>query len=328
MKVIQVGIGNMGGVWLDAVLASKTVEYVGFVEVNPDIAESQATKYALNRALIFTSLDQALAAVTADAVIDITPPRFRKTISLTALEAGLPVLSEKPLADTLADAQAIVEKANATGILHMVGQNYRHSQNARTLKHTLQTADVGAIDSIAVEFFKGPHFGGFREEMPYPLIIDMSIHHFDMMRYFLESDPAFVYGRSWNPMHSWFKGDASASVLFSFKSGAVVSYNASWCSAAQETSWGGTWRIECEKAIVVMRNEQVYLQRKDDPNNELVQIELLPVDKVAQPYLLNEFYEAVTLGKQPMTTCQDNIHSLAMVFNAVESFKTGARIAF
>jgi hypothetical protein len=47
------------------------------------------------------------------------------------------------------------------------------------------------------------------------------------------------------------------------------------------------------------------------------------MERVGQAYLLHEFYEAVTQGKPAMTTCQDNIKSLAIVFDVVKSFETG-----
>src|SRR3989442_10620895 len=118
LKVIQVGMGGMGNTWLKTVLASKEVGFAGFVEVNPAIAAQQAKTYGLDRATIFDSLDKALATVRPDGIIDVTPPHFHKDVSLKALAAGIPVLSEKPLSDTLADAQAIVQKADETGVLH------------------------------------------------------------------------------------------------------------------------------------------------------------------------------------------------------------------
>ena len=52
--------------------------------------------------------------------------------------------------------------------------------------------------------------------MPHPLIIDMSIHHFDLMRFFLGSDAVAISARSWNPPWSWFAGDASAAAQIEF----------------------------------------------------------------------------------------------------------------
>src|SRR5690606_23390301 len=112
-----------------------------------------------------------------------------------------------------------------------------------------------------VEFMRGPHFGGFREEMAYPLIIDMSIHHFDLMRFFLERDPVAVYGRSWNPPWSWYKGDASAAVTLEFDGNVVIAYNGSWCSQGREISWNANWRFECAEGVVFMQEDNVYVQR-------------------------------------------------------------------
>jgi predicted dehydrogenase len=339
LKVIQVGIGGMGNTWLKTVLASSEVEYAGLVEVNGAIAELQVKEYGLDSSLIFESLDKALAAVKADGVIDVTPPRFHRDVSLMALEAGIPVLSEKPLSDTLAGAQEIVRKANETGVLHMVAQNYRYSVQAQTLKHLLASGELGQVTSVAVQFFKGPHFGGFREEMPYPLIIDMAIHHFDMMRFFLGSDAATIYGKSWNPPWSWFRGDAAASVTLEFANSAVVSYNGSWCSIGKETPWNANWRFECENGVALLEEDQVYEQVKADAvldrggftqagTSMLTTVQPVELPRVAQAYLLHEFFDAVMHGKQPATTCQDNIKSLAIVFNTVKSFETGAPVNF
>ena len=337
LRVIQVGMGGMGNTWLKTVLASKEVEFAGFVEINPTIATQQVQQYGLDASVVFASLDQAIATVRANAIIDVTPPHFHKEVSLTALDARLPVLSEKPLSNTLADAQIIVQKANETGVLHMVTQNYRYSVAAQTLKRVLESGQMGQIGSVTVEFFKGPHFGGFREEMPYPLIVDMSIHHFDMMRFFLGSEPVSIYGQSWNPAWSWYRGDASASIALQFASGVTVAYNGSWASSGRETSWNGTWRFECEHGIILFENDQVYLQRKTDShdnrggfwqykNEESILVEPVRLDYAAQAYLLHEFYEAITLGKPAMTTCQDNIKSLSIVFDTIQSFETGSPV--
>jgi predicted dehydrogenase len=334
LKVVQVGIGGMGNAWLKTVLQSSEVEFAGFVEINDTIADEYIARFKLDRRLIFKSLPEALNAVKADGVINVTPPQFHKDISFTALEAGLPVLSEKPLAGSFAEALDIVRKANETGVLHMVTQNYRYHQPCHTLKNALTSGQLGKIGAVTVEFFKGPRFGGFREEMPYPLIIDMAIHHFDLMRFFLESDPVSVYGRSWNPPWSWYKGDASASVSLRFANDVVVAYNGSWCSQGQETSWNANWRFECEKGVVTLKDDQVYLQQwigieerpgyRHNQNTPLTPVPPLEMQRQAQDYLLHEFYEAVTQGKTPATTCQDNIKSLGIVFDVVKSFETGA----
>lgn len=339
MKVIQIGLGGMGNTWLKTVLASPEVEYAGFVEINPAIARQQAEQYGLDARLIFKSLPAALAAVVAEGVINVTPPAFHREISLMALEAGRPVLSEKPLADTMAAARDIVKKADETGVLHMVTQNYRYHAPVQTLKQVLRGGKLGRIGAVTVEFFKGPHFGGFREEMAYPLIIDMAIHHFDLMRFLVESEPVSIYGRSWNPPWSWYQGDASAAVLLQFANQVVISYNGSWCSTGKETTWNGNWRFEGEHGVAWLQDDQVYLQLKGTaPKNpgsywhfdhEAVRlIEPAPLENTAQAYLLHEFYLAVTQGIAPTTTCQDNIKSLAMVFDTIKSFETSSVVRF
>jgi predicted dehydrogenase len=324
MRVIQVGLGGMGDVWLRTVLAAPNVEFAGFVEISAEMAGQQAAKYDLDPKLIFGSLDEALrktdATTDVTGVLNVTPPQFHQAVSVGALEAGLPVLSEKPLADTLAAAQAIVETAERTGVLHMVAQNYRYRSPTQTLRQALVQGGCGEIGAVQVEFYRGPHFGGFREKMAYPLIIDMSIHHFDLMRFFLARNPLALSGRSWNPAWSWFEGDASAAVWLAFQDGIEVTYTGSWCSQGKPTSWNGNWRFDCANGVVSMVDDVVTVERLGEAPEQWPAV-LMELE--GQAYLLQEFARAVQGGAPPATSCQDNLYSLAIVFDVVESFRTG-----
>lgn len=325
IRVIQAGLGAMGNAWLRAVQASSEVIYAGFVEVDPDVAQRQAGAYALDPGHIFPTLEEALASVEADGVIVVTPPRFHRDISIAALEAGVAVLSEKALADTIESARDIVRVAQETGVLHMVAQNYRYTRVTGTIRQALLSGRLGPVSHVAIEFFRGPRFGGFREQMPYPLVVDMAIHHFDLLRFFLQSDPMAVYGTSWNPPWSWFAGDASASLVFSFARDLHVAYNGSWCSLGRETSWNADWRFDCERGALVVRDDVITVEQS---GQEPGVVPLVPMTRVGQAYLLHEFHDAVTTGTQPATTCQDNVKSLQMVFDSIRSFETGEPVTF
>jgi predicted dehydrogenase len=319
-KLIQVGIGGMGNTWLNACAASDEVEYAALVEINPATAEAQAAKHGLDRRLIFGSLEEALAAVRADGVIVVTPPQTHRAISVAAMRAGMPVLSEKPLADTREAAEEIVRVSRETGVLHMVAQNYRYSRPVQTLKQVLESGEFGTIGAVNVRFYRGPHFGGFREVMPYPLIMDMSIHHFDMLRFLLGMDPVGISGRSWNPSWSWFKGDASATVVIDFDP-VVATYSGTWCGQGGDTPWNGNWRFDCSQGVVLLEEDHVWTRRQAQERQEMP---LVALPLAAQPYLLHEFVAAITTGQPPATTCFDNFKSLQIVLDAIAAF--GSRV--
>jgi len=315
IRLIQVGIGGMGEAWLRAVGQSTEAEYAGFVEVNDEIARSQCEKHGLDDGKVYKTLPEAMGAVRADGVLIITPPRFHRQQSIQALEAGLPVLSEKPLADTIEAAGDIVAAAERTGVLHMVAQNYRYSAPVQTLRGVLDSGRLGQVGAVAVQFFRGPHFGGFRDEMPFPLIIDMSIHHFDAMRYLLGREVTDIRGFSFNPSWSWYKGDASVLVVMRLEGPVFVSYSASWCAQGLDTVWNASWRFDCERGTVLLSEDKVTLQ---ETGKEPEDVPTVKPEFIGQPYLLHEFVQAIVAGHKPATICQDNIKSLRIVFDTLE----------
>lgn len=330
MKFIQVGIGNRGDIWLDSIAKSPVCELAACVEISEQFINQQSEKYNIPRDRIFPTLEAALEHVQADAVLDVTPPSLHLGIATMALDAGLPVLAEKPLADNIDSAEAVVQKVEQSGLPYMVTQNYRYKPAIQTLKRALQ--DMGEIASVQISFHKAVRFGGYREEMPYPLIIDMSIHHFDLMRYLLNSNPVTISGQSWNPTWSWFKGEAAAALTLRFANNAIVSYHASWTATGLETSWDGDWRFNCEKGVVELKQDIVTVQKFLGVDNRLHRYsepQIIPTVQMAlapEPYLLQAFYEHVTNKTQPETSAQDNIHSIRMVFNTIRAFESGKTV--
>jgi len=323
LRLIQVGAGSMGNTWLRVIADSPDAEVAALVDTDAKTLAEQAAKYGIPPQVCFTTLDDALK-VPADGLINVTPPQHHASVCCAAMQAGLPVLTEKPLADTMSAARQMVACSRQTGKLLMVAQNYRYQPFVARLHELVASGTYGTPGQVQLAFYKGPHFGGFREEMPYPLIIDMSIHHFDMLRYILGADAVRVSGKSWNPAWSWFKGDASCQLLFEFGGGTQVLYHGSWCSTGDETTWSGDWRIECSRGVMVSRQDIVYEAMTGSP---LRQSAIAPMPLQAQAYLLDEFIRSIRTGTLPATHGADNIKSLAMVFGAVEAVQSGSVVS-
>ena len=180
IKIIQVGAGAMGRLWLDVLAGSADVELVGLVDIDLSAAQLSAAGAGLPNVALARSLPELLDLVAADAVLNVTVPEAHAEVSITALLHGLAVLCEKPLADTLAAALSMIAAAEVGGRLLMVSQSRRYWRNLDALRG--QIAQLGRLGLVQCSFFKAPHFGGFREEMAYPLLTDMAIHQFDLAR--------------------------------------------------------------------------------------------------------------------------------------------------
>lgn len=330
MRLVQVGVRGMGNHWVGVGKRSAEVEVAGYVDVVPAHLEQLQQEHGVPAAACYADLGAALQAVRPDGVLCIVPPQFHRDVAVQALRAGCHVLTEKPLADTWERCREMAAEAQRAGRVLMVGQNYRYSRPVQTLRRILREGGLGAPGQVAVHFFKGPHFGGFRDQMPYPLVIDMSIHHFDMMRYILGADPVSVYARSWNPAWSWYKGDASATVLFEMRlpppaaQSVSVTYTGSWCANGAGTPWNGEWRVLCADGSAILRDDKVFVQRRDGQPWE--EIPLDPLARGGQDHLLHEFVAAVREGRQPETSAEDNLRSIEMVFKTVESIEGGRTV--
>ncbi|HID11672.1 MAG TPA: Gfo/Idh/MocA family oxidoreductase [Candidatus Latescibacteria bacterium] len=321
LRVIQVGVGGFGRGWVEVLARSEEVEVVGLVDVDQQALEEAGEKLGVDE--LFTNFEEALGKVEADAVLDVTPPTFRTEITLKALKAGRHVLSEKPLALSMEDAKAIVRAADEAGRVYMVSQNYRFNPVPRTIRELLGERAKGKVEYVVVEFQKGPRFVGFRTEMEYPLLVDMSIHHFDLMRYLLDSDVEWVQVESFRPTWSWFRHDPSFFMVLKMADGTLISYSGSWVTRGFETTWNGRWRFACSEGSLLWDNDKLYLSAGTKGRRKA---ELVDMPLTNQDYSLHEFVSSIREGREPETSGRDNIRSLAVVFASVLSARTGRRV--
>jgi len=319
MRIIQVGVGGFGRTWLPLLKEDENASLAAVVDVDPAACEAAQTDMRLSDAECFSDYEQAFDAVQADAVLNVTPPALHHQVAEAALQRGLHVLTEKPLADTMEHAVQMVEAAEAAGRTLMVSQNYRFHSWVRTMGGLLQSGRFGRPDNVIVRFARAPRFeGSFRLKMEHPLVADMSIHHFDLMRAITGREPVEVYARTWKPEWSWFEHDPCAAALFHFEDGLEVVYEGSWVARGRETTWEGYWAAECADALIELRGGTVHILSPEHHGQDS-EVELHVMPKEGQAFSLIEFQQAIAEGRAPETSGRDNLNSLAMVFAVMES---------
>jgi predicted dehydrogenase len=336
-KILLVGCGGITNSWLSACREhfSERIRITGFVDLNEAAARARAAEYAPG-AWTGVSLSSALAALRPDVVFNCTVPDAHFGVTTAALEAGAHVLSEKPLAPGLADGLRMRATASSTGRTLAVIQNYRCVRAARTVRHALASGIIGNLHTINADFFLAPRFGGFREKMRHVLLRDMAIHTFDAARFFSGADPRSVFCHESNPRGSWYSEGASASAIFEMTGGIVFNYRGSWCAQGCPTPWNSAWRFIGDKGTLLWDGGEIIQADHILPwdGREFLQpvktsvIPPLPHEPAKEGHagMIGEFLDALDSKTQPSTRVDDNLQSVAMVEQAIQSAETGKQI--
>lgn len=326
-RAVVVGAGGISGAWFPP-LKAEDVEVVGVVDLRLDAAQARIAQHELN-AEASTDLEGLLKRLTPDIVVDLTIPDAHCQVVTTALKAGCHVIGEKPMANSMEEARLMVRTSEETGKLYMVSQNYRLRPLTTTVRDAVRGGAIGDVTTVNADFYIGAHFGGFRDEMPSPLLLDMSIHHFDLSRYMSGTDPVRVYAKEFNPKGSWYKGDVAATCVFEMSDGVVFTYRGCWCAQGFNTTWNGNWRFIGVNGALLMEYDQLpRTQVVAGQEGFVYPFEEKTLDLVEQPYqgqhaALREMLAFLAGGPVPQSECHDNIKSLAMVFAAIESSRQG-----
>jgi predicted dehydrogenase len=330
LRLIQVGAGAWGASWLNVVHGSADWELTAVVDLDPVKLERAGVPEDRR----FASLAEALAATRADAALVAVPPQAHAEVAIEALGAGMHCLVEKPLAPAFAEAETVVKRAEAAHRRLMVSQNFRFTRGARTVQGLVREGAVGQVEEAHVRFFRTPLLTGFRLQLDEPLLLDMGIHHFDLMRFILDFEPARVTMSSSNPTWSPFEGNASAIGGLENADGMAVSYVGSWATRGPETTWEGDWAVHGDAGWIGWSEGRILhappgvtlrptLKRRlrGRPLPRSVPLEPLPLEQRAG--VLAEFAAAIREDREPEAGGRENLRSLAVTLAAVESARTG-----
>jgi len=338
LNAVLCGCGAMSKGWLRAIketpALADAIAIRGLVDLNPEVAQALAAEFGLGDAVIGTDLNDVIAQTRADIVFDVVIPAARFAVVSAALKAGCHVLSEKPMATSLAEGAALIDLAAEAGKVHAIIQNRRFISGVRRMRRFVESGAIGDLTGIHCDFFIAPHFGGFREEMDNVLLLDMAIHTFDAARYVAGKKPLAVYCVEKNPKGSWYRHGASANATFEFADDVVFTYRGSWCAEGERTSWESEWRLVGSKGMLTWDGAENFSAATSGAEPGLLHgftsVEVPGPEHDEETHghasVIASFIEAIRSGKRPETASSDNIRSLAMVFGAIESARTGKRV--
>jgi predicted dehydrogenase len=276
-------------------------------------------------------LEEALEGVECEAVLVASPPGTHHVVTKAALEAGKHVLCEKPLATTLQDAFDLVEAAGRAERILMVSQNYRYNAPFRAMQRLVMEGELGELASINISCRRDTRAqfapDDFRYSMRHPYVLDMSVHHFDLIRAATGRDVHGVYARSWRVPDSPFVHHPAVAALLDLEGGAPVVYEGDWATHEPETSWNGEWMIVGEAGRLLWSGSKVdrgtgkvLLERWGREPRLVGQLDLEFVEREAT---LQALRAAIEDGEPPETAAADNVKSLAAMLGCVRSIESG-----
>jgi predicted dehydrogenase len=335
MRLIQVGLGGFGRSWATLAHTAGGIQLVAVADADPAAQAWARSELDLPPAAIHASLDAALSRVDAEAVLVVTPPETHHGVAGAAMDAGKHVLIEKPLATTLADARALVEIAATAGRTLMVSQNYRFRRPARAVQRLVADGVIGDLTAVTVHCHRDTRAlwpaDNFRYSMRHPYVLDMSIHHADLLRAVTGREVRQLFARGWRVPDSPYQHDPAVIAVMALDNGATVTYEGSWATHDRETSWNGDWELVGERGRIRWTGGEtdpttgdVTLERWGEPPQPVAQPPLTDNDRQGT---LHAFRAAVETGAEPETSARDNINSLAIILACVASIEREQAVA-
>jgi predicted dehydrogenase len=171
MELVQVGVigvGTMGERHCRVYSSMRNVQLVGLFDANPESGARVAEKYDT---LSYGSLDSLLNDVDAVSLAVPTPLHFE--LAMQCLQKGVHVLIEKPITETVSQAQELVHAAEETGLTVQVGHIERFNPAYLELKNVLENMNVLAINLRRLSAFEGSN-------KDVDVVLDLMIHDIDL----------------------------------------------------------------------------------------------------------------------------------------------------
>jgi predicted dehydrogenase len=329
LKIVQVGLGSHGtGVGVNAIVFSPDFEYVGLVDPYQPGLEEAARQLNVDSSKLYNDHKRAFAEADADAVYisAISPVHYE--VCKDALESGLHVLIEKPFVLDINEGKELVELAEKKNLKLMVDQNYRYNLHVRDLIKLVQEKKLGELEFANVQFYYFHDGKPYQKEMENYMLMEMAIHHADLIRYVLGSNVKTVNGKTWNEKNSGYNGDPCVHAAFEMESGIPVFYTGTLLSKGLSTSWEGKWRIQCKNGSIHLDDlGQGYGVYVADEHENVTRVPLEWTDYADVKKVFAEFASSIREDREPAISGRDNLLTLATQLATNKSSKENRQVA-
>ena len=328
LSIIQVGGGIWGRGWAELTHRAAGFRLAALVDASAAVRGWGSAELGVP---VFARLEPALDRVEADAVLLASPPKTHRPLAEAALARGLHVISEKPLTLELEDAEALVEMAERTGLNVMVAQNYRFRRQPRALQTLISTSALGRLHGVRIACRRDLRDAwisrrGWRAAMAHPYLLEMAIHHVDLLRMITGREVAQLDAVAWKVPDSPFRMEPNVRALLFLDDGTPVAYEGDFGAPGGETSWNGEWELVGAQARATWGGEvnsplrgSVVLERYGSPPERVALPRLPALDRLG---VLQEMRRAVADGTAPECSAADNIKSLAVILGLASSVET------
>ena len=255
MAKLRIGIVGTGGIaqgrHIPAFLKlADRVEITSVSDINFERAKEVAEKFAIPK--VYPTYQEMFAEV--DAVVVCTPNKFHAEIAVEALEAGLHVLCEKPMALTVAECESMITASEKSGKKLAIAYHYRFMKEAQAAKKVMFENEIGNPLVVRVQAMrrrKVPGWGVFtnKELQGGGSLIDYGCHLLDLAVWLMgDAEPALVVGSTYNALskipgqvnqwgefnHETFNVDDHVTGYIKFSNGASLLLETSWSNNIKE----------------------------------------------------------------------------------------------
>jgi predicted dehydrogenase len=204
-KVAMVGTGHRGtGMWGSPVVKEfgDIIDFVGLCDINRGRAETAKKMLGVN-CPIYTDFDKMMQDTKPDLLIVTTVDATHDKFIIRGMELGADIITEKPMTTDEGKCQAILDAEKRTGKKVTVTFNYRYSPHRQKIYELLRAGAIGKVTSVDFHWYLDTRHGAdyFRRwhrlrENSGSLWVHKASHHFDLLNWWLESEPESVYAQA------------------------------------------------------------------------------------------------------------------------------------
>ena len=325
MRILVVGVGAMG--WNHSRVCSELGLLAGVCDMNEESVKSVAEHFGVPG---FTSVSHAISEINPDAVIVATPTFTHAEIATEALNSGLHVLVEKPLAIDIESAEKVVALAREKKLKLAVGHIERHNPVIAMARNNLKSGEWG--DVLTISSRRVSNFPGRIKDVG--VILDLGIHDIDNVLHLMGSKLTSVFTRagSYNTVNH----EDHANIILGFEDGKSAMLEVNWITPMRVR----TLSLTCEDSFVeldYMRQQgSVSTSRFTNPEDKQqypvkIEYDTKIISLQRQEPLkieIQDFVDSIVNDREPLVTGEEGVYSLRATIAAVESWQTGKVIDF